>query len=400
MDAEMERLIEAVAGQAGLGSGIAPAVLEARGVRVMPVLKQDFRWVGHSNRWLPEEEQFLREHIGLLSDVEIGAALGRSIAAIRIRRQRRGMPAHSKRPGWLTGNGAAKALGVDMHNVMKLCRRGILPHQVMHGARGILMVREAVLYRWAVNPMNWIYFRQDKVHDLHLRRLIELKRARWEDEWWTIGQAAAWHGADDSVLNNAFHDGRLRGKQWGNWWVLRSEATRPGVHFWRGKGSNVTVEWSEAMDAFLVLGRAVGLSTNALDRMTRNKNSVKSSNSDYRLRILRREGLIPGIIEKYGLQVEYDSERGILWADWQEDRERFPAVARAMDKFKLGRMLRGKEIFIVRGVLAARLDWLGIKGPRMVALKWGMETAVRKLVEMWKALEGYKVRMNSSHSQI
>jgi len=28
-----------------------------------------------------------------------------------------------------------------------------------------------------------------------------------------------------------------------------------------------------------------------------------------------------------------------------------------------------------------------------VALKWGMETAVRKLVEMWKALEGYKVRM-------
>jgi len=194
-------------------------------------------------------------------------------------------------------------------------------------------------------------------------------------------------------LNNAFHDGRLRGRQWGNWWVLRSEATRPGVHFWRGKGSNVTVEWSEAMDAFLVLGRAVGISCNALDRMTRNKNSVKSSNSDYRLRILRREGLIPGIIEKYGLEVEYDSERGVMWADWREHRERFPAVARAMDKFKLGRRLRGKEIFMVRGVLAARLDWLWIKGPRMVALKWGMETAVRKLVEMWKALEGYKVRM-------
>ena len=137
----------------------------------------------------------------------------------------------------------------------------------------------------------------------------------------------------------------------------------------------------------------MGLSTNALDRMTRNKNSVKSSNSDYRLRILRREGLIPGIIEKYGLQVKYDSERGVMWADWREHRERFPAVARAMDKFKLGRRLRGKEIFMVRGVLAARLDWLWIKGPRMVALKWGMETAVRKLVEMWKALEGYKVRM-------
>src|SRR4030067_737052 len=81
------------------------------------------------------------------------------------------------------------------------------------------------------------------------------------------------------------------------------------------------------------MGRAVEISCNALDRMTRNKNSVKSSNSDYRLRILRREGLIPGIIEKYGLEVEYDSERGVMWADWREHRERFPAVALAMEGF-------------------------------------------------------------------
>ena len=389
----VDALIESVVAQAGLESGIAPAVLAARGMRVMPVMVGEYRRSGWANRWTPEEEKFLREQIGLMSDAEIGAALGRSAFAIKIHRQRKGIPAHSRRPGWLTGNGAAKLMGVDVHNVMRLCRRGLLPHQVMPGERGILMVKKKILYRWAVNPMNWVYFRQEKVRDARLRRMLELKQARWDDEWWTIGQAAAWHGADDKVLNNAFHDGRLRGRQWGNWWVLRSEATRPGVHFWRGKGSNVTVEWSEAMDAFLVLGRAVGISCNALDRMTRNKNSVKSSNSDYRLRILRREGLIPGIIEKYGLEVEYDSERGVMWADWREHRERFPAVARAMDKFKLGRRLRGKEIFMVRGVLAARLDWLWIKGPRMVALKWGMETAVRKLVEMWKALEGYKVRM-------
>ena len=388
----VDALIESVAAQAGLESGIAPAVLAARGMRVMPVMVEEYRRSGWANRWTPEEEQFLREQIGLMSDEQIGAALGRSAFAIKIHRQRKGIPAHSKRPGWLTGNGAAKLMGVDVHNVMRLCRRGFLPHQVMPGERGILMVREAVLYRWAVNPLNWVYFRLEKVRDARLRRMLELKQARWDDEWWTIGQAAAWHGADDAVLNNAFHDGRLRGKKWGNWWVLRSEATRPGVHFWRGKGSNATVEWSEAMDAFLVLGRAVGISCNALGRMTRNKNSVKTNNSDYRLRILRRDGLIPGIIEKYGLQVEYDSERGVMWADWREHRERFPAVARAMDKFKLGRRLRGKEIFIVRGVLAARLDWQGINGPRMVTLKWGMETAVRKLMEMWRALEGYKVR--------
>ena len=381
----VDALIESVVAQAGLESGIAPAVLAARGMRGMPVMVEEDRRSGWANRWTPEEEQFLREHIGLMSDAEIGAALGRSTAAIKIRRQRKGIPAHSKRPGWLTGNGAAKLMGVDVHNVMRLCRRGILPHQVMPGERGIWRVREAVLYRWAVNPLNWIYFRQDKVCDLHLWRLIDLKRARWDDEWWTIGQAAAWHGAGDAVLNNAFHDGRLRGKKWGNWWVLRSEATRPGVHFRRGKGSNVTVEWSEAMDAFLVLGRAVGVSCNALDRL------AKSHNSDYRLRILRREGLIPGIIEKYGLQVEYDSERGVMWADWREHRERFPAVARAMEGFLARKRIAWGDLYIVRGALAAALRWKRVEMSVMFSKKHGRQYAERKLREMWKALEGYKV---------
>src|SRR3989304_5556801 len=316
----IDALIESVVEQEGLEAGIVPSCLDGSGVGVMPGMVEEDRRSGWANRWTPEEEQFLREQIGLMNDEEIGAALGRSAFATYMQRQPKGIPAHSKRPGWLTGNGAAKLMGVDVHNVMRLCRRGILPHQVMPGERGILMVREAVLYRWAVNPLNWVYFRLEKVRDARLRRMLELKQARWDDEWWTIGQAAAWHGADDAVLNNAFHDGRLRGKKWGNWWVLRSEATKLGVHFWRGKGSNVTVGWSEAMDAFLVLGRGGGGSWNRLDRVTRNKNSVKSSNSDYRLRILRREGLIPGIIEKYGLEVEYDSERGVMWADWRGGR--------------------------------------------------------------------------------
>src|SRR4030065_1828531 len=107
----VDALIESVVAQAGLESGIAPAVLAARGMRVMPVMVEEYRRSGWANRWTPEEEQFLREHIGLMGDAEIGAALGRSTAAIKIRRQRKGIPAHSKRPGWQTGNGAAKALG-------------------------------------------------------------------------------------------------------------------------------------------------------------------------------------------------------------------------------------------------------------------------------------------------
>src|SRR4030067_201342 len=139
----VDALSEAVGGRAGLESGIAPAVLAARGMRVMRVMVEEYRRSGWANRWTPEEEQFLREQIGLMSDAEIGAALGRSAFAIKIHRQRKGIPAHSRRPGWLTGNGAAKLMGVDVHNVMRLCRRGLLPHQVMPGERGILMGREA-----------------------------------------------------------------------------------------------------------------------------------------------------------------------------------------------------------------------------------------------------------------
>src|SRR3972149_1628602 len=132
----VDALIESVAAQAGVGSGIAPAVLAARGLRVMPVMVGEYRRSGWANRWTPEEEQFLREQIGLMSDAEIGAALGRSAFAIKIHRQRKGKPAHSKRPGWLTGNGGAKLRGVDVHNVMRLCRRGVLSPPVMSSRRG------------------------------------------------------------------------------------------------------------------------------------------------------------------------------------------------------------------------------------------------------------------------
>src|SRR3972149_6389251 len=111
----IDALIESVVAQAGLASGIAPSVLAARGMRVMPVMVEEYRRSGWANRWTPEEEQFLREQIGLMNDEEIGAALGRSAFAIKIHRQRKGIPAHSKRPGWLTSHGAAKPMGGGGH---------------------------------------------------------------------------------------------------------------------------------------------------------------------------------------------------------------------------------------------------------------------------------------------
>ena len=117
---------------------------------------------------------------------------------------------------------------------------------------------------------------------------------------------------------------------------------------------------------------------------------------DYRLRILRRDGLIPGIIEKDGLEVEYDvgASHGspVLWADWRKHRERFPAVAIAMEGFLAGKRIPWRDLYIVRGVLAAALRWRGIEMKVMFSKRHGRQYAERKLREMWEALEGYKVR--------
>jgi len=51
-------------------------------------------------------------------------------------------------------------------------------------------MRHVTFLRWALNPMNWIYFRLHHIRDKHLRRLLALKQKRWNDKWLTPGQVA------------------------------------------------------------------------------------------------------------------------------------------------------------------------------------------------------------------
>lgn len=81
------------------------------------------------------------------------------------------------------------------------------------------------LVRFAVNPENWIYFKPEHVKDPYLKRLIQMRRARWPDEWWRIGQVAAYYGVSVVAVNKCIHDGRLPATRWGNWWIKRSDAT-------------------------------------------------------------------------------------------------------------------------------------------------------------------------------
>jgi excisionase family DNA binding protein len=290
----LNTLIDTIVVDQALLDGTPPQVIAARNGMELP------RFFAANVRkkmplWTQEEKAFLRSKIGKMTDAQIGAALGRSEAAVKIKRQRWGFPAHSKRPGWVTGHGAAKILGVDIHNIMALCDRRILPHVVLPGQRGILNIKKIALYRWAVNPMHWIYFRIENVRDRHLRRLIQLKSERWGDEWWTTGQVADYHGVDHTDVNRYIHAGKIKSVKWGNHWILRSEALKPGLYFYKGKGAGHDMDWSEEGDAFLVQARREGLSYTVMARLMK----MDEKTVGYRYRSLERQGMIADLEVKF-----------------------------------------------------------------------------------------------------
>lgn len=358
--------------RAALESGVPLTILAARGSgKTSIALQIEGKWSPQAARWTAAELEFLEENIGKMTDGEIASALGRSPNAIKIKRIRKGMPAHSKRPGWLTGHGAAKTLGVDIHNIMALHQRGLIPMEVVPGEKGIMNIRKITLYRWALNPKNWIYFKFERVRDLRLKRLLELKRARWNDEWLRPQQVADLLGVDHSDVNRSIHLGRLQGVQWGNWWILRSEVLKPGIYIPKGKGRGVDTISSDEEGAFIVLARAIGYSCGAIAKMTKMSEPQAVS---FRLQALCRRGQLDYLIDKYDLGVEtrvIDPAKGefLLWTDWRQHADRFPGLVRAVDKFrrfvaweyeyprKWPFVQYGADLLRIRFVLCSWMQW-------------------------------------------
>ncbi len=386
--ADIDQLIELTTAQAEIQAG-APLqwVVARHGTGMVCTLDvEPASTPGKPPPWSIEEDEFLAKKLGWLSIEEIAAQLGRTPVAVELRWKRDlGLPGPSKHPDWITGNQVAKILGVDGHSIMKLIDRKLLPGRILPGARTIRVVHQAVLKRWAVNPHHWVYFRGSvadtgRLTDPHLRRLIERQKERWADEWWSAGQVAEYYGVEHADINRYLHAGKLNGVKWGNWWYLRFEATRPGLVFYKGKGAaQAANHWSEDADAFLILAKAVGLSWLAVGCLM---NGWRSSKAAYRVRRLHRQGEIPGLIERYGLEVEYDPATGSLFADWRVYRHRFPYLAAAVERFRSGSLRPGPDdLSTVRRLLGA---WAAryAANPEMKQLAFRLNHAL-------KASEGY-----------
>lgn len=237
--------------------------------------------------WTAAEHEYLVENIGLMPIEEIAARLGRSVNGLHVRIVRKRIPVASKQAGWMTAYRAGRALGMDIHSVLRLYRSGIFPVEPIPG-KTILRIRRVTLYRWAVNPENWIYFKVQNMTDRHLKRLVQLAQTRWGDAWWTVGQTAAHHGVGISAIDAAILRGKLPAKRWGNWYVRRSEAERYAIA--PGKGSNQAIisakRWSKRADAFLLRARAEGRPYADIARMMKRKPKAV----DYRYRCLVKGG--------------------------------------------------------------------------------------------------------------
>ena len=93
-DIELDLMIEAASVQSQLETGIAPAVVAARshfgvrGVRVLSGKSTSEKVSSKSPDWLKEEDEFLKQYLGLLAEEDIADVLGRTICAVHLRWKR------------------------------------------------------------------------------------------------------------------------------------------------------------------------------------------------------------------------------------------------------------------------------------------------------------------------
>jgi hypothetical protein len=253
-------------------------------------------------RWTADEDDFLRKKLGYLTDAEIGSVLGRSANAVHLRWSRDlELPGPSKDPRFLTGQQAAKLTGLDQHKITYWCDAGMIPCRIMAGGRYIRLIQRITFERWILSPENWIYFDWPKLADSRLRRLCELRQARWGDEWWTTKQVADHHGVDVKDVQRLAYRGELPAVQvavsrggrnkapaWLNWYVKKSDALK--VRFIKGRGGSTAIKFTPQAEAWMLKAYGLGWKFSEITRSMGNK-CTSWTTRQHVFRLLREKGL-------------------------------------------------------------------------------------------------------------
>lgn len=209
-----------------------------------------------SRAWSAEEEKFLEENRGRLSESAIAAHLGRTVCSIdnHVKREMH-LCAPSKDPRILTAEHIAMGLGLDGKSVHKLIDTGLMAGRRLPHKDVTRVVDRVAFLRWICEPAHWIYFKTDRVGAMRprgkrggmsdvydfvfwedARELVEAARGRWRDAWLTSGQAAELlgisgrkgHGAAHNI-NKAILLGNLKATRYGNWWIRATDMPDQGL---------------------------------------------------------------------------------------------------------------------------------------------------------------------------
>ena len=391
---ELDALLDEAVLDGALASGRAPALAArqfgvARTFAAAMTIASSSPMHGFANQWTSEEDAFLRRWAGVMGWEDIAAELGRTRTAVALRCHWLELPALRTHPAYITGLGMSQALGVDSKAIMRLIYGGILRAELAPTrSERMWRMRRTAFYAWATNPLNWVYFvrsarRPERIADETLRRLVIRRAAGWDDEWWEIGRVADYHGVIHQEVNRLIRAGRIAAVKWGNWWVLRSEATRPDLRFHTVETGAFVRDSTPASDAFLVLATAVGIPRMQIAwMMGRGNRSYTTS----RLAAIHRHGYAPWLIRAYGLPVLYRASDDALWADWRPLAHRFPRLARAWTRAQSGRPWRLAEHAdrsLVAGAVLSAARWQGVEDGVLRRLAKGEWAAVTEGIRQW-----------------
>ncbi len=334
-----------VAGE--LAGGASPDLLAGRGFDNAHRLAAIYGTAPNSvaNTWSDEEVAALKVELGKYTLEEIAARHGRTTIAVKVKMKRLGFHAPSKQPGEISARAVGDRMGMCGKTVKRLIRMGVLPgRQATTGGQDIHVVKERALRQWAINPMNFIYFKYGRIQDPHLKRLVQLAQERWDDEWWSTGMVAQYAGfsSSRSVLPHVYK-GTLPAVRWYNWQVLKSDALKH--KFVVGKGNAELAEWSPDGDRFIVFATAVGLKPSRIGDLT----GWGEKRARFRLMTLSNRGNLPQLAEDVGVW----HRNGRVWVDWRDHHRRFPGLVKSVKKFKEGRPLRPIDRLWLLGVMAS-----------------------------------------------
>lgn len=355
--ADLDALIESAVVYSELVNGTDPTWLAAnadrRSVAVIYNATNGAGLTGARIQWTQQEEDFVRAHYMTMTDAEMAAALGRSVDGVHIRRERwLRLPGRRQNSEVLTSRSAARLLGVKCaKSITRLIDDGLLRAGTLPLDAKVHAIQRYDLVRFALNPMNWIYFDPERVTDPALRRQIAIRRERWNDAWWSVGQTAAYHGCAVTTINHYIRKGQIPAKRWGNHWILRSDAVRAVIRVGR---SNWHTAWTPRADAVAILGRAAGLSYGDIERLTGIDNAAEH------IAHLWRRGLLSERIAQFHLPVQVDTERQRLYVPYRVIRGRFAFLDRAVNRFLSGQRLTDAQARSILGIMATRAQWHAI----------------------------------------